>query len=250
MCLDQVFGQMGCSYTVQGSIVTVSRHASAQKSRTVYGYVKDDEGEPLPGVPVKVKGTDLQTITDANGYYRLKVPAGECQIEYSYIGMESQTLKLAKGGSDQNRSIRLTSDNTLNEVVVTGYQTISKERATGAYTIIDKDDLSKRHAQNLAQALDGLVAGMQGNDNGRGGKNFTIRGTSTMNADNTPLVVVDGFPVTDNPSSGADTNPNLNALERLNPDDIESITFLKDAAAASIWGAFCQWCDCHHHQEG
>jgi TonB-linked SusC/RagA family outer membrane protein len=235
--LDQVFGQMGCSYTVQGSIVTVSRHASAQKSRTVYGYVKDDEGEPLPGVPVKVKGTDLQTITDANGYYRLKVPAGECQIEYSYIGMESQTLKLAKGGSDQNRSIRLTSDNTLNEVVVTGYQTISKERATGAYTIIDKDDLSKRHAQNLAQALDGLVAGMQGNDNGRGGKNFTIRGTSTMNADNTPLVVVDGFPVTDNPSSGADTNPNLNALERLNPDDIESITFLKDAAAASIWGA-------------
>ena len=133
----------------------------------------------------------------------------------------------------------MTSSNELKDVMVTGYQTISRERATGSYTIISKEDLEKRHSASLADALDGLVTGMQSEDDGIGGRKFTIRGTSTMNANKTPLVVVDGFPIMDNNDVDykLSSNPNLTALERINPDDVESITVLKDAAAASIWGA-------------
>ncbi len=235
--LNTVMKSLNCRYSIKGSIVTVSREQIDNMTRMIYGNVRDENGESLTGVPVRVKGTDFQTITDGNGYYQLKAPTQECTINYSYIGMAEQSLKLAKGISNYHKNIKLFSDNNIGEVVVTGYQTISKERATGSYTILKSKDLEKRHAQNLAQALDGLVAGMQGNDDGRGGKKFTIRGTNTMLADNTPLIVVDGFPITDNPSSNATSNPNMNALERINPDDIESITLLKDAAAASIWGA-------------
>jgi TonB-linked SusC/RagA family outer membrane protein len=235
--LNNVISSINCKYDVKGSIIIVSRKQMNDKTRIIYGNIRDENGDVLPGVSIRIKGTDLNTITDDNGYYKLKAPTWKCTINYSYIGMTEQFVTIEKGNYDFHKNIRLTSDNKLDEIVVTGYQTISKERATGAYTIIKSKDLVKRHANNLAQALDGLAAGMQGNDDGRGGKKFTIRGTSTMLADNTPLVVVDGFPITDNPSSNASTNPNLNALERINPNDVESITLLKDAAAASIWGA-------------
>lgn len=235
--LDNVIAQLGCKYTVNGSIVTITSIQQTAKKRLLSGTVRDENGETLPGALIRVKGTALQAYTDADGNYQLEVPTGDCELEITYLGMNTQTLALTKGTDTLKRNVRMDSDNRLNEVVVTGYQTISKERATGAYSIVNSKDLEKRHATNLSQALDGLMAGMQGNNDGRGGKRFTIRGTGTLLADVTPLIVVDGFPITDNPSSGADSNPNLNALERLNTDDIESITLLKDAAAASIWGA-------------
>lgn len=235
--LDNIIGSLNCKYEVKSSIVTISKRQIISKIRTIYGNIRDDNGEVLPGVSIKVKGTDLYTITDDNGYYKLKLPTEKCSIDYSYIGMDGLLVTIDRGNTDLHKNIRFVSDNKLDEIVVTGYQTISKERATGSYTIIKSKDLKKRHANNLAEALDGLVAGMQGSDDKRGGKKFTIRGTNTMLADNTPLVVVDGFPITDNPSSNSTANPNLSALERINPDDVESITLLKDAAAASIWGA-------------
>ena len=235
--LDNVIAQLGCKYTVNGSIVTITSIQQTAKKRLLSGTVRDENGETLPGALIRVKGTALQAYTDADGNYQLEIPTGDCELEITYLGMNTQTLALTKGTDTLKRNVRMDSDNRLNEVVVTGYQTISKERATGAYSIVNSKDLEKRHATNLSQALDGLMAGMQGNNDGRGGKRFTIRGTGTLLADVTPLIVVDGFPITDNPSSGADSNPNLNALERLNTEDIESITLLKDAAAASIWGA-------------
>lgn len=235
--LDNVIAQLGCKYTVNGSIVTITDNRQIAKKRLMSGTVRDENGETLPGALIRVKGTTLQVYTDADGNYQLEVPTSECELEITYLGMNTQTIALAKGGDALKRHVRMDSDNRLNEVVVTGYQTISKERATGAYSIVTSKELEKRHATNLSQALDGLMAGMQGNNDGRGGKRFTIRGTGTLLADVTPLIVVDGFPIIDNPSSAADTNPNLNALERLNTEDIESITLLKDAAAASIWGA-------------
>ena len=235
--LDNVIAQLGCKYTVNGSIVTITSIQQTAKKRLLSGTVRDENGETLPGALIRVKGTALQAYTDADGNYQLEIPTGDCELEITYLGMNTQTLALTKGTDTLKRNVRMDSDNRLNEVVVTGYQTISKERATGAYSIVNSKDLEKRHATNLSQALDGLMAGMQGNNDGRGGKRFTIRGTGTLLADVTPLIVVDGFPITDNPSSGADSNPNLNALERLNTEDIESITLLKDAAAARIWGA-------------
>ena len=235
--LDQVLSELGCKYSVNGSIITITANHVKDSRRLISGIIKDENGEVLPGANIRVKGTSLQTFTDVDGYYQMEVPSDNCEIEITYLGMNPQSFFLSKGNLAVKRNIRMDSDNRLDEVVVTGYQTISKERATGAYSIVSSKDLEKRHATNLSQALDGLVAGLQGNNDGRGGKRFTIRGTGTLMADVTPLIVVDGFPIIDNSSVAADSNPNLNALERLNTDDIESITLLKDAAAASIWGA-------------
>lgn len=209
----------------------------AESYRYVTGYVRDKQGETLPGVSVRIEDTDLVTVTDANGHYSLSAPTRGCKISFRYLGMSTVTLPIKTGQKNLSKDVVMDGDNVLNEVVVTGYQTLSRERATGSYSIINADDLMSRHATNLAEALDGLIAGVQSKDDGRGSKQFAIRGTSTMLADNTPLVVVDGFPIMDNQSDGASKNPNLSALERINPNDIESITVLKDAAAASIWGA-------------
>ncbi len=235
--LSDVLTQLGCKFTIDGSIVTITHRDRSGRIRRIQGMVRDDQGEPLLGAIVRVKDGSEQVVTDMDGHYVINAPTGACQLEYAYLGMLTHTADFAQGTADLRQNVRLVSDNRLGEVVVTGYQTISKERATGSYSIVKKDDIQKRHTSSLSKALEGLVAGMQGNDDGRGGKTFTIRGVNTMNADTQPLIVIDGFPIMDNPSEGAKSNPNMSAMERINTDDIESITFLKDAAAASIWGA-------------
>ncbi len=239
--LSDVLGAQNCEWTRKGYIVMVTQQVAKKLTgyRLLKGTVKDEDGEAVVGAFVKVAGTDIQTVTDANGYYQVRVPADRCQVTYVYLGMDTSSYHLAAGEGNATHHVVMTSNNELKDVVVTGYQTISRERATGAYSIISKEDLAKRHSTNLADALDGLVPGMQSQDDGRGGKKFTIRGTSTMNANKTPLVVVDGYPIMDNNDVDykLSSNPNLTALERINPDDVESITVLKDAAAASIWGA-------------
>ena len=125
----------------------------------------------------------------------------------------------------------------LDEVVVTGYRTISRERAAGSYDIVSSKEVEKRHTLSTSAIFDGIVAGMQGQSDGRGGTRFTIRGVGTMYADELPLIVVDGFPIIDVPDWQYSRSSALTALEKINPNDIESVTVLKDAAAASIWGA-------------
>ena len=238
--LSDVLSSQNCQWTRKGDIVMVTQKIKkVTGNRLLKGMVKDEEGEPVIGAFVKVAGTNIQTVTDANGYYQVRVPADRCQVTYGYLGMDTSSFHLAAGEGNATHHVVMTSSNELKDVMVTGYQTISRERATGSYSIISKDDLEKRHSTNLADALDGLVPGMQSQNDERGGKKFTIRGTSTMNANKTPLVVVDGFPIMDNNDVDyrLSSNPNLTALERINPDDVESITVLKDAAAASIWGA-------------
>lgn len=205
--------------------------------RTVYGTVTDEKGEPLVGVVIKQKGGQ-SALTDSKGTYRVTIPDGNAQLTFTYLGMNDMIVTFDEKDKGGKLNIRLAdASHDLDEVVVTGYQTISRERATGSYSIIKGDELTKRHATNLADALDGLTSGIQSTDDGQGNKRFTIRGTNTMLADNTPLVVVDGFPIMDNSSTSNGTNPNLSALQRINPEDVESVTVLKDAAAASIWGA-------------
>lgn len=208
-----------------------------QGERQIYGTVTDENGEPLVGVIIKQKGGGT-SLTDSEGKYHINIPQGEVMVTFSYLGMNDMMVTFEPKDKSGKFNVRLTTmTHNVDEVVVTGYQTISRERATGSYSIIDSDDLKARHSSNLADALDGLVAGIQSNDDGSGNKRFTIRGTSTMLADNTPLVVVDGYPIMDNNSTGGNSNLNLSALQRINPEDVESVTVLKDAAAASIWGA-------------
>lgn len=238
--LDRLMAQIGCAYRLNDNIVAIYKPKATGRKRQVSGIVRDEGGDPLMGVPVCIGESKVCAITDADGHYKLEIPVEKTELKFSYVGMRTMYTTIAAGTAASRCNIILVADNQLDDVVVTGYQTISRERATGAYSILTGDDLKDRHATDLSKALDGLVAGIQSKDDGRGGKKFTIRGTGTLMADNAPLIVVDGFPITDNDNSNsynAQTNPNMSALERINPDDIASITVLKDAAAASIWGA-------------
>lgn len=187
------------------------------KANRLSGIVTDRNGTPLIGASVWVKNTKRGTITDSKGHYAINVKPGE-ELSFSFIGMAPQTVTYRKGNS---LDIEMTeaAENTLNELVVTGYQDIKKEKMTGAVSTIRAEDLNERYATNILDNLEGRVAGLST----YGGK-MVIRGTSSLYASTSPLLVVDGVPVEEK-------------LEDLNPYDIESINVLKDAAASAIYGA-------------
>ena len=190
---------------------------------TVSGKVSDEEGQPLPGVNILLKGTTNGTTTDANGDYTLTVADENGILVFSFIGYTTQEVSIANRSSI---NVTLTADMiSLSEVVVTGYGSQSKREITGAVSSIDSKDLLAVPSTNLAQAMQGRVAGVVvGNENSPGGGVMVrIRGFGTIN-DNSPLYVIDGTP----------TKGDLNSL---NLNDIESIQVLKDASAASIYGS-------------
>lgn len=198
----------------------------ATTSSVITGLVVDELGEPLPGATIFVKGSEaLGTSADLNGHFELKVTQPVNELTISYVGMKPVTIK-AKAGS--NVPVRMESAvSELDEMVVTGYQTISKERAAGSFTKIDAKDLKSQTITSVDDMLEGHVAGYTD------GK---IRGITSMQGVTSPLFVIDGFPVESTRVSYAGGGfseyvPNINV------DDIESITVLKDAAATSIYGA-------------
>lgn len=205
--------------------------ASAAGQTEITGIVVDETGEPLPGATVreitKSKDASVTTvITDAHGHFSLNIPDGIYEIEVSFIGYKTANIKL-----DPNQNlykIALQTDTEqLEEVVVTGYQTISKERVTGSFAKVDRKQLENQRINSVEDMLEGHVAGYT---DGR------IRGITSMNGVTTPLYVIDGFPVERTQVEWAgggfqDQVPNINI------DDVESITVLKDAAATSIYGA-------------
>lgn len=184
--------------------------------------VTDTNDEPLIGATVLVKGTQNGTVTDVDGRFHLKVNSGETLV-VSYIGMKSKEVAVV----DEKKElfIRLDADTEmLDEVLVTGYQTLSKERSTGAFSKVSTEKLELKRMDNLSSMLEGQVAGYV---------NGQIRGVTTMNAVANPMVVIDGFPVENTTLDRiGQTTENM---PDLNPEDIESVTVLKDAAA--IYGA-------------
>lgn len=203
--------------------------ASANSDRTISGIVVDEKGEPLPAARVQqvsqVKGESLSAvITDANGHFHLIIPLDTKEIEVSFLGYE--TKKVALTTDTSYRIMMRPSSEFLNEVVVTGYQTISRERATGAFSKIDAQDLDQQRLSSISSLLEGRVAGYSDGQ---------LRGVTSMNGVTTPLYVIDGFPVEKTTSNGY--GGWIENLPDLNMDDIESITVLKDAAATSIYGA-------------
>ena len=188
--------------------------------KLIKGVVNDELGEPLPGVTVKIKGDNQGTITDIDGSFKLMVLEND-QLIISYIGMQTVYVE-CKGKHSLTIQLQVDSK-TLDEVVVTGYQTISRERATGAYAILKKDVLEKPTA-NIASRLIGATSGIQATLDKNGDPKFEIRGLTSLGSNASPLIVVDGFAI----------DGDFNSI---NPNDVESITILKDAAAASIWGA-------------
>lgn len=193
------------------------------KKVTIRGQVIDNKQEPLIGATILEKGTNNGIVTDLNGRFSLEVSEGST-IVVSFIGMITQEIKIA---GKLEFSIMLEPTNEmLDEVMVTGYQSIPKERSTGAFTKISSKALEIRRKDNLSSMLEGQIAGFVD------GK---IRGVTTMNAVANPMVVIDGFPVEN--TSMDKIGRTFENMPDINPEDIESVTVLKDAAAASIYGA-------------
>lgn len=192
--------------------------AAHSGNRIVKGRVVDDKGEAIPGVSIMVQGTSFGAVTTADGFFLIKVPEGKKHIKFSFIGYTPVTLTVTE--KESYNVVMVPDSKRLDEVVVTGYQKISKERASGAFVKVNTESLEKKTTANILDKLEGQTSGVLFDSKG----NISIRGISTMRAESKPLVVVDGFPIE-------------GSIETINPNDIESITVLKDAAAASIWGA-------------
>ena len=188
--LDDVMQKVNCKYEIEGNIVTITRRIAGERVRNVSGIVTDESGEPLTGVSVCIDDSKVCTITDSKGFYTLKVPANPCTLKFSYLGMSSAELRLGNGRTPQKRNVQMTTDYELSEVIVTGYQEISKPKMTGSVTTITSSKLDERYTTNIMNNLEGRVAGLS-TYNGK----MTIRGTSSLYAETTPLLVVDGVPV-------------------------------------------------------
>ena len=217
--LDEVMNKVNCRYEIEGNIVTITRRMAGERVRNVSGVVTDESGDPLIGVSVCIDDSKVCTITDSKGFYTLKVPANACSLKFSYLGMSNAELRLGNGRAPLSRNIQMVTDNQLSDIVVTGYQEISKPKMTGSVTTITASKLDERYTTNIMNNLEGRVAGLS-TYNGK----MTIRGTSSLYAETSPLLVVDGVPVE-------------GSIDDLNPYDIESVNVLKDAAANAIYGA-------------
>jgi len=227
--LKEVVGEAGLAYDLIDDYIVVRPLNAKEKSDlqesklqqekiTVSGVVTDESGQPIPGANVFIKGTQTGTITDVNGEYSLQVTDPNAILMVSFIGMETQELSI--GDKRLINATMRSAVSEMDEVIVTGYQTISKERTTGAFSTINDEDLGKKINADLTKSIEGLTAGVVTDANG----NVTIRGVSTFRANSKPLIILDGFMYD-------------GTLKSINPDNVENITVLKDGVAASIYGA-------------
>lgn len=212
------------------TIVTQLSFAQANK---ITGMVTDQlTGEPLPGVTIVVEGTTLGTTSDFDGNYTLMVERGQTLV-FSYIGYEKQNIQI-QNQSVVNIKLSVNTED-LGEVVIIGYGTVKKDDATGSLTAISSDDFNKGAITSPQELIMGKSAGVvvttQGGQAGAGAT-IRIRGGSSLEASNDPLIVIDGFPISNTGISGL-----ANALSTINPNDIESMTILKDASATAIFGS-------------
>src|SRR5690554_2770888 len=200
--------------------------ALVAQTRTITGTVTgSDDGQPIPGASVFVKGTTMGTITQIDGDYTINVPQDAEVLVFSFVGMQTQEQEIA-GRSVIN--VTLGSDAiAMEEVIVVAYGTSTKGAFTGSAAVMSAEKIEKRQVSNISNALSGAMAGVQIlSDNGQPGTSATvrIRGVGSINADMDPLYVVDGVPFDGDLSS-------------INASDIESMTVLKDAASTALYGA-------------
>ncbi|MDT3405224.1 SusC/RagA family TonB-linked outer membrane protein [Mucilaginibacter terrae] len=212
-----------------------SSNLYAQSKKITGAVTSADDGQPLPGVSVKVAGSSIGTQTSADGSFALNVPANATSLQFTYLGYATQNVSL---GSGTVYNVKLVSDNkTLSEIVVTGYGVQQKREVTGSIVSIKGSEFENQPVQSFDRALQGRAAGVQVTSNsGQPGGSLTvnIRGVATINGTTQPLYIVDGVQLS---SGGISGQTSVNALASINPDDIESIEILKDAASSAIYGS-------------
>jgi len=221
-----VVGGMPCFATESISQFPVGNKAVSnlqQSSHTVRGYVADAQNQPIVGATVHIKGTNRGTITDVQGKYSLDVNEGDILV-YSFVGMKPREITY----HGQKNIDMVMEDNAigLDQVVVIGYGKVQKRDLTGAVASIRGQELSKIPISDPAQALSGRLSGVQVTPaDGTPGSEVVIRvrGGGSITGDNSPLIIVDGFPVS--------------SMNEISPTDIESVDVLKDASATAIYGS-------------
>lgn len=210
--------------------------AQALAQHTVTGKVTDEQGNPLPNVSVLVKGTTVGTITKADGTYSITLPANAKDLVFSSTDMTPQ--EVAIGSQSMINATLKASASTLQEVVVVGYGTQKKSDVTSAVSKVGGDKVANVPFTSVDQILQGKVAGLQSQTfSGQPGANqqIRIRGTGSFSVSSQPLYVIDGIQINSGDLSRLTTTSNV--LSNINPDDIESVTVLKDAAATAIYGS-------------
>lgn len=216
------------SQIMENGLVVIVPKGTEVKDLRVKGKVADEKGQPLPGVSVRVEGTQFGTTTDANGNYQITVQTG-AKLTFSFLGYTNQTITV--GDQDQTINITLKENQggkQLSEIVVVGYGTQSKRAVTGSIASVKYDNFKDRANSNVTQSLAGQLPGVSITQaQGAPGSLpiIKIRGTSSITAGTNPLYVVDGLPL---------ENFNLNYI---NPQDIESVDVLKDASSTAIYGS-------------
>lgn len=217
-------------------------------ARILSGTVQDDEGQPVVGANVVVRQGGVSGVTtDAKGHYRLQIPDRKTTVEYSYIGMERQRHTLPAGTADLSHDVRLKISNRLGEAVVTnGYETIDPRKNTAAISTVKMADILMPGMTTIDQALEGKIPDLVVTANsGEAGATarVRVRGTSTLVGNREPLWVLDGFVLQDPVSVSNDqlNDPDYinyvgNAISGINPEDIDRIDVLKDAAATALYG--------------
>lgn len=222
------FHSVGLSYEIKNGLIVLSRSTSAQQSNTinVKGQVVDKEGMPIMSATIIVLGVDGKGgITDMDGNFTITGVPKDATLRISYVGMVTQEVKL-EGRTSLTITLHEDSE-LLDEVVVVGYGTQKKVNLTGSVASVDGEELSKRPVVNVSQSLQGVVPGLNVSVSGKGGTpgsdfKLQLRGQGNLSGSDSPYVLVDGVEM---------------SLADVNPNDIENISVLKDAAASAIYGA-------------
>jgi TonB-linked SusC/RagA family outer membrane protein len=249
LALQTILKDQPLDFNITGKTIVVSRKSAIIPTNTpaqnnsalsglpkdVSGRVLDEKGRPVEGVTVTVKKTGQATATDANGYFVFSNIPDDATLVFTGVNIQTTEINVS-GRTVIPVNVKMKVAVGEEVIVSTGYYSLPKERATGAYSHVTSKKLEEINGTNLKNKLEGLVPGLMFEPNYNSDQNpsterssgIVIRGRSTL-GDNNPLIVVDGFPVI--ASDGVDP------WSTINPEDVESVTVLKDAAAASIWGA-------------
>lgn len=225
--LDKVFAGQSLAYKIENRTIMIKRNSASHSFMnnlkealnidiTVKGVVTDDTGLPLPAASIKIGNKMIKS--DSEGKFSVSAEAGT-MITVSFVGYQSFSFNVSEGMDFQNIILKEAAGQLGEVVVNTGYQTISKERATGAFSVVTARDFKNNLSTNIMSRLEGKVAGLVQYKGA-----VAIRGISTVYGNMQPLYVIDGIPYEGN-------------IEVLNPNEVESLTVLKDATAASIYGA-------------
>ena len=231
--LDQLFDSRDVAVKVvdrqivllPASMETAFQVASVTQGIFITGTVTDETGDPLPGVTVSIKGVSLGTVTNANGVYSLSVPETDATLVFSFVGYASQEMIV---GSQRIINVSLEEGvKEIEEVVVVGYGRQKKVNLTGSVDMVTDKQIKERPVTNVSQALQGVspnlnIANVEFSNEPGGRMSLNIRGVGSLTGDYSPYILVDGMPMD---------------INSLNPNDVESISILKDAAASAIYGA-------------